>query len=90
MSSLYTVIQHDNALLALNWALSQREDLPHSQKVFLRDALDFCLSHNYFWFNNKFFSQKRGVAIGAKFAPSIANLFMGEWEDKFVFGKKRD
>lgn len=27
--------------------------------------------------------------MGAKFLPSIANLFMGEWEDKYIFPKKR-
>ncbi|XP_077342840.1 uncharacterized protein LOC143987733 [Lithobates pipiens] len=45
--------------------------------------------HNYFWYGGKFYSQKRGVAMGAKFAPSIANLFMGEWEDKKIFSVKR-
>ena len=77
VSSLYTVIQHDDALLALNWALCQRNDIPYNQNVFIRNALDFCLGHNFFWFNGSFYSQCRGVAMGAKFAPSIANLFMG-------------
>lgn len=85
VSSLYTIIQHFDALLALN-----RDDFTQCQKIFLRDALAFCLSHNYFWFNNHFFPQKKGVAMGVKFAPSIANLFMGEWEDNYVFAKKRE
>lgn len=36
VTSLYTVIQHEDALLALNWALSRREDLPFGQKVFFK------------------------------------------------------
>lgn len=28
--------------------------------------------------------------MGAKFAPSIANLFTAEWEDKVIFKEKRD
>lgn len=28
--------------------------------------------------------------MGVKFAPSLANLFMGEWEDKSIFAIKRD
>lgn len=42
VSSLYTIIQHEDAPLDLNLALSQRDDLPHNQKVFLRNVLDFC------------------------------------------------
>ena len=89
VSSLYTIIQHEDALLALNWALCKREDLPFNQKMFIRNALDFCLNHNFFWFNGTYYSQCRGVAMGAKFAPSIANLFMGEWEDKTIYAKLR-
>lgn len=87
VASLYSIIQHDDALLALNWALSQKEDLPHNQKIFLRHALDLCLSHNYFCYGNKFYLKQRGVAMRAKFAPTIANLFMAEWED--IFKDKR-
>lgn len=88
VSSLYSIIQHDDALLALNWALCKRDDLPFNQ-VFLRNALDFCLNHNYFWYNGSFYTQQRGVAMGANFAPSIANLFMAEWEDKVIFKEQR-
>lgn len=37
--SLYTIIQHDDALLALNWALSKRDDILHMQKCFLGKVL---------------------------------------------------
>lgn len=90
VSSLYTIIPHDDALLSLNWALSQQEYIPHEQKVFLGQGLDFCLSHNYFWYSQGFYSQKRGVAMGAKFAPSIAKLFMAEWEDKSIFANRNE
>lgn len=32
VSSLYTIIQHEDASLSLNWALSRREDIPDVQK----------------------------------------------------------
>lgn len=35
--SPYTIIQHDDTLLALNWALSQREDILFAQKGFGED-----------------------------------------------------
>lgn len=78
VSSPYTIIQHKYTLQALNWAFSWREDIPHDQNVFLQESLDFCLSHNYFWYHNTCYSQKNGVAMGAKFAPSLANIFMVE------------
>lgn len=31
VSSLYTIIQHDDAMLALNWALSQKDEIPKGQ-----------------------------------------------------------
>lgn len=90
VASLYTIIQHDDALFALNWALCQRDDIPHDQKVFLRNFLNFCLGYNYYWYNGSFYSQKRGVAMEAKFALSIANLFMAEWEDVTIFAVRRE
>lgn len=36
VSSLYIIIQHDDALLALNWVFSQREDIPYIQKKILK------------------------------------------------------
>lgn len=52
-------------------------------------ALDYCLSHNYFCYVGKYFTQVKGVAMDAKFAPSLANLFMSVWEDKFIYGQER-
>lgn len=89
VSSLYTIIQHNDALLALNWALSKREDIPHSQKGFLGKVLDFCISHNYFWFQGQFYSQQVGVVERAKFSPSLDNVFMAQWEDRQVFSVQR-
>lgn len=85
----YTIIQYDNALLSLNWALRKREDLPFIQNKVLGIALDYCLSHNYFWYSGKCYTQVRGVAMGAKFAPLLANLFMSIWEDQFIYGQRK-
>lgn len=43
---LYTITQHVDAALALKWAPSRRDYIPHMQKCFLGQALDFCRSHN--------------------------------------------
>lgn len=51
---------------------------------FLLDLLDILLEKNYFVFNNEFFLQTRGVAMGSSFSSSIANLFMARLEDNFI------
>ncbi|KAM5129386.1 vomeronasal type-2 receptor 26-like [Mantella aurantiaca] len=40
---------------------------------------------NYFWYDSLFYRQFKGVAMGAKFAPSVANLFMSKWESEAIF-----
>lgn len=46
---------------------------------------DFLLQHNYFIFDQIFYLQCRGASMGAKFSPSLANLYMGWWEEEFLF-----
>ncbi|XP_044129795.1 uncharacterized protein LOC122923137 [Bufo gargarizans] len=63
--------------------LSQDVQMP--DRVFICKAIEFILKHNYFTFNNIFYLQTQGTAMGTKFAPSYANLFMGMFEDKIGF-----
>ena len=44
----------------------------------------FVLKNNLFEFNNDFFQQVSGTAIGTKFAPPYASIFMGQIETKFL------
>ena len=84
VGSLYTIIDHEAALTSVRWAL-ESSDLSYDHVQFLLDCLKFCLLRNYFWFNKEFFLQQCGVAMGARFAPSVANLFMAHWERDIVF-----
>ena len=42
------------------------------------------LENNYFEFNDRFYRQKLGSAIGTKFAPTYANLFMTRLEERLL------
>lgn len=53
------------------------------------DLLLFATTHNYFWFNSKFYIEKKGVAMGIKFTPSLANLFMANWVEDVVYAHDR-
>ena len=42
--------------------------------------LQICLENNDFTFNNEWFLQTWGTAMGKKFAPNYANIFLAQWE----------
>ena len=84
VASLYTVISHQHGLQAVDFYLQQESDIPPLQKEFILELLRFATTHNYFWFGGTFFLQICGVAMGAKFAPSLANLFMAHWEREAI------
>ena len=49
-----------------------------------RKLLEIVFNYNYFQFNNKFFKQKQGIAMGSICAPSIANLYLSILEENFL------
>ena len=52
----------------------------------LIQLLDINLTKNDFVFNGQYYLQIKGTAMGKKFAPSYANIFMANWEEE-VFPK---
>lgn len=85
VQSLYTSIPHEVGLNALQFFLCQVPMLHPRQASFIVEATFFCLTHNYFRFENDFFLQVNGTAMGAHFAPSYANLTMGHWEHQYIW-----
>lgn len=82
--SLYTNIPHVEGLQSLNEYLDSRP-FPHSpSSKFLIDLAEIVLTKNYFSFENNFYHQIKGTAMGTRMAPSYANLFMGAIETKFL------
>ena len=45
---------------------------------------EFVLKNNYFEFNDKVKKQLSGTAIGTKFAPAYASIFMDKIESHFL------
>ena len=50
----------------------------------LVELADIVLKNNYFQFLDKIFKQKRGTAIGTKFAPPYSILFMADLEKRLL------
>lgn len=48
-------------------------------------CIEFMLTSNFFLFDDSFYLQLCDASLGAKFSPSLANLFMGWWEQCVIF-----
>ena len=60
-------------------AMNEAEgDMPADDLISLAKLV---LENNFFEFNENVFRQKLGTAIGTKFAPCFANVFMGYVEE---------
>lgn len=84
--SLYTNLKQNDVIVTTKLALDNKSNLKREQKDFLLEALNLVMSNNYFWHNGTHYNQIRGVAMGAKYAPSVANLLMSQWEESYIFG----
>ena len=86
--SLYTSIPHDLALTAIEyWTDKYVTSLPRPfSKEFILEAITLVLKENTFTFDNKYYRQLQGTAMGTKMAPTYATLVMGYLE-KFLYTK---
>lgn len=84
VTALYSNIPHQLGLTAVEEYLSKDINIPITQKEFIKNGIDFILTHNLFTFNSQLFLQTKGTAMGTRFAPSYANLFMGHYENLFI------
>lgn len=79
IDSLYTNIDIAEGIQAIKNIFIKYPDSKRPEKELL-ELLNINLTRNDFEFNNKYFLQIRGTAMGKKFAPAYANIFMAEWE----------
>jgi len=75
------VIPHNNGLEALKYFLDKRPVL-NPPTTTLTCLAELVLTLNAFSFNNKFYHQVGGVAMGSKMGPNYACLFVGYVEEK--------
>ena len=82
VANLYTSIPHNYAIEAIGlWLTKHPGALPKCiNTTFIIESLKFILQNNYFIFNDAYYRQKCGIAMGTKAAPVFANLIMGYFE----------
>lgn len=79
VESLYTNIETDMGLEAIRNCFKNNPD-PNRPDQDLLEILQINLERNDFQFDEKWFLQIKGTAMGKRFSPSYANIYMAQWE----------
>lgn len=84
--ALYNNIIHEDCLNTICDFMKDKFQL--SSDITLtafRCFLNLVLNNNYFKFRNSYYKQNKGIVMGTKAGPSIANLYLYILERKFLF-----
>ena len=81
VESLYTNIDNKAGLQAVRQAFLNNPDMDRPTSEINR-LLAIMLKNNDFSFNDEWYLQIGGTAMGKKFAPNYANIFMAKWESE--------
>ena len=86
VSSLYTNIPHNEGIEACRKALNSSDHLSrfHLKTESMCDLMRMILTMNNFKFDNNYYIQLHGAAMGTRMAPAYANLFTGDLERKLL------
>ena len=86
VDSLYTNIDNEAGIEAVKQIFRDNPIPPTNRVRDMRpdesiiELLKLSLENNDFLFNNEWYLQISGTAMGKKFAPNYANIFMANWE----------
>lgn len=80
VDSLYTNIEAGPGLTAVRNCFAKNPDAKRPD-TFVLELLKLALVRNDFEFNGQTYLQIKGVAMGKKFAPALADIYMAEWEE---------
>jgi hypothetical protein len=87
VENLYTMIPREGALHALMRFLEKYSKYgkigPFNIHCIMKMAR-LILDTNYFVYNNKYYQQVRGGAMGSAFTQVLSNIYMLEWEQDLI------
>ena len=84
VKSLYTNIPHNEGINSVK-TFMERHQIPIPTVKIVTTLLTLILTLNNFVFNGIHYLQKLGCAMGTKCAPNYANIFMGDFEEKYIY-----
>ncbi len=82
--SLFPSIPRQECLTILNEEIQSHSDLMVFNPNLIMALLELQLKNNFFEFGSFFFHQTTGIAMGAAFSPTIANIYMSVFLRKFL------
>lgn len=85
VKSLYTNMNIKRIMQTVKETLQNAPQTGRPDKILL-ELLRYTLTHNDFTFDNKQYLQIYGTAMGKIYAPSLANIYMQEFDNKAVDG----
>ncbi|CAJ0930657.1 unnamed protein product [Ranitomeya imitator] len=85
VNSLYTNINNTDGIKAVKSFLDDTTEFSPDLKEICITLLTVILTKNFFLFEDDFFIQLNGTAMGSNVAPPYANIFMADFECKFVY-----
>ena len=86
--SLFPSIPQNECLQILKEEMNSHRDLLLFDPNLILTLLNINVHNNYFEFANCTFQQTTGIAMGAAFSPTIANIFMSKFLKKFLKTEK--
>lgn len=87
VASLYSNIPHKKDISAIRHLLSTDDEMPENQKNFYSRCYQLHFENTTSEFNEQIYIQTRGTAMGTRFAPSFANLYIGLYETLYVINE---
>ena len=87
VTALFTSIPVPSALDIIRSKLEHDADLSNRTSMSadnIIELLSFCLNNTYFVFQEEFYEQTRGAAMGSPTSPIVANIFMKAFENKAI------
>ena len=83
VTTLFTSVPIDPSLNIVKDLLEKDDNLSNRTVLSVQNIIEllgFCLHNTYFSFENKFYEQVEGAAMGSPVGPIVANLYMEHFE----------
>ncbi|XP_078504074.1 uncharacterized protein LOC144762705 [Lissotriton helveticus] len=84
IESLYMSIPQDDTIKVLGSALNSIEWNYQASKEFILDCATLAHKENFFSYKGNLFLQCTGTSMGSTFAPSVAGLYVADFEAKHI------